>query len=303
MLSYTGSMARVRLRDIAWTIPKQAVLEFVEDSAFRYSAAVSFYTMISLAPLLVIVMTMTTVFVDIQAVKSELLFQVGDLIGTHGAATLETVLENAEESRQKGTATALGFIVLIFGSTAVFAQLQDALNRIWGVETKPEKIWWSFFLTRLISFGMVLAIGFLLLVSLLVTTVLTTISTTLRLELPGGDAVWYSIDVVSSLVIITLLFAFLFRYVPDVRIAWSDVWIGAVITAVLFTGGKRLIGFYLGHSAVTSVYGAAGSLVALLFWVYYSALIVFFGAEVAQVFTRLFGGDIKPRRFAFKAKP
>lgn len=286
-----------------WKFPKLVLWEFFEDDVFRFSAALSFYAMLSLAPLLIIILAITAIFVDVQSVKAELVTQVDALIGPQGATVLTTVLENAEANQRRGTAAILGVILSIFGATAVFVQLQNALNRIWGVEPAPDKFWWSLLMTRIVSFGVVLSIGFLLLVSLLISAVITTVSTTLSLQLPGGVALWYYVDVFSSLTIITLLFAFLFRYLPDVRIAWRDVWVGAFITAVLFTLGKRLIGYYLGHSAITSVYGAAGSLVALLFWIYYSALIIFFGAEIAQVYSRLFGREIKPRRFAYKVKP
>lgn len=286
-----------------WRFPQLVIVEFFEDDVFRYSAAISFYAILSLAPLVVIVLGFTAIFVDVQSVKEELVDQVDELIGTQGATVLSTVLRHAETNQSRGTATAVGIVVSIFGATAVFAQLQDALNRIWGVQPSPDKFWWSLLMTRIISFGVVLSIGFLLLISLLVSAAITTVSTTLSLQLPGGSTTWYYIDTITSLIVITLLFILLFRYLPDVRIAWRDVWVGAVITAVLFTLGKRLIGYYLGHSAVTSVYGAAGSLVALLFWIYYSALIIFFGAEIAQVYSRLYGRKIKPRRFAYKVKP
>jgi len=286
-----------------WRFPQLVIVEFFEDDIFRYSAALSFYTILSLAPLLVIVLGFTAIFVDVQSVKDELVNQVDELIGTQGATVLTTVLQHAEANESRNTATALGIIVSIFGATAVFAQLQDALNRVWGVQPAPGKFWRSLLMTRIISFGVVLSIGFLLLISLLISAVITTVSTNLSLELPGGSTIWYYIDTVTSLIIVTLLFTLLFRYLPDVRIAWRDVWVGALITAVLFTLGKRLIGYYLGHSAVTSVYGAAGSLVALLFWIYYSALIIFFGAEIAQVYSRLYGRELRPRRFAYKVKP
>lgn len=285
-----------------WQFPKLVIWEFFEDDVFRFSAAISFYAMLSLAPLLIIVLAVTAVFVDVQSVRDELVTQVDELIGSQGAIVLTTVLRHAEANQSRGTATIFGVVVSIFGATAVFVQLQDALNRIWGVQPSPDKFWWSLLMTRVVSFGVVLSIGFLLLVSLLISAAITTVSETLSLQLPGGSTLWYYIDLFSSLLVITLLFTLLFRYLPDARIAWRDVWVGALITAVLFTVGKRLIGYYLGHSAVTSIYGAAGSLVALLFWIYYSALIIFFGAEIAQVYSRLYGHEIKPRRFAYKVK-
>lgn len=290
------------LRTLVWKIPKKAVFDFVGDNAFRYSAAMAFYTMLSLAPIIILVLGVTSIFVETHVIKTELLSQIRDLIGREGAGIVSTVLRNAEESRQSASATTFGVGVLILGATAVFAQLQDALNEIWGVQTKPKKEVFSFLLTRLVSFGMVLAVGFLLLASLLITTAITTLSTHLSIQLPGGESLWEIVDITGSVVIATLLFSMIFRFVPDVKIAWGDVLVGAFITALLFTLGKSLIGGYIGRSSVSSVYGAAGSLVVLLFWVYYTSLAVFFGAELAQAYTRFYGSQIEPRRFGMIVK-
>lgn len=283
-------------------IPKEAIFEFFADSAFSYSAAVAFYTMMSLAPLMILVLSITSVFAETQSLRSQIVSQIRMVVGPEGARVVSNVIENAEKSREGKSATVIGIIVLLLGATAVFAQLQAALNQIWGVQTRPESYLVGFLITRVVAFGVVLSIGFLLLASLILTSLITAVSNFLPIGIFPQFRLWEILDLTASVVITTALFALLFRFVPDVSISWQDVSIGAFVTAILFTAGKFAIGRYLGASSLRSVYGAAGSLVVLLFWVYYSSLILFFGSELSQVYTRRIGAKLVPRRFSFLVK-
>ena len=295
-------LRKLRPREFVWAIPKDAVFEFFADSAFTYGAAMAFYTMLSLAPLMILVLSITSVFAETESVRSEIVAQVRVIVGPEGARVVSTVIENAEHSRQGKSATVIGIVVLLLAATAVFTQLQGALNQIWGIQTRPEAYIVSFLITRVVAFAVVLMIGILLLASLILTSVIAAISSYFPVSILPQYHLWEVIDFVASVAIATLLFALLFRYVPDVRISWQDVSIGAFVTAVLFTTGKFFIGRYLGASSMRSVYGAAGSLVVLLFWVYYSTLILFLGAELSQVYTRRVGAKLVPRRFGFFVK-
>ncbi len=297
-----GDSRQLRLADFIWTIPKDAVFEFFGDSAFTYGAAMAFYTMLSLAPLMILVLSITSVFAETESVRSEIVSQVRVVVGTEGARIVSTVIENAEHSREGKSATVIGIVVLLLAATAVFTQLQGALNQIWGVQTRPEAYIVSFLITRLVAFGVVLMIGILLLASLILTSVLAAVSSYFPVSILPQYHLWEIIDFIASVAITTLLFALLFRYIPDVSISWENVSIGALVTAILFTIGKFFIGRYLGASSMRSVYGAAGSLVVLLFWVYYSTLILFFGAELSQVYARRVGAKLVPRRFGFFVK-
>ena len=289
---------RVGLGSWLWTIPKRAVFQFLADSAFSQSAAIAFYTMLSLVPLLIILLGLTSAFVETEAVKSELVQQIGSVAGKEGGRLIASVIDNVEGSLPDRGRTIISVALLLLGATAVFAQLQGALNRVWGVETRPGQYVWSFLATRIVAFGMVLAVGFLLLLSLVVSAAIAAVSSRLIIQIPLGIRFWEFIDLGTTLLVSTLLFALLFRYIPDVRIPWEDVFVGAGVTAVFFTLGKTFISHYLGRTSIGSVFGAAGSLVVMLFWIYYTSLIVLFGAEVGQVYTRLKGSPLVPRRFS-----
>jgi membrane protein len=205
------------------------------------------------------------------------------------------MVQSAAQNRSTGVmATILGTAALLFGATGVFGELQDSLNTIWEVKPKPGRGWRGLVQDRLLSVGMVLAVAFLLVVSLVVSATLAAVGTFVGGYVGALAPVWHAIDVLVSVAVLTALFAAIFKWLPDVHIAWRDVWIGAAVTAILFTLGKLLIGLYLGRSSVTSVYGAAGSLVILLLWVYYSAQILFFGAELTQVWANQYGSRVVP---------
>lgn len=284
---YGGAAARMWKRHARaiWSVTKCAAWAWWNDNCIRLAAALAFYTASSLAPLVIIVVGLTGFVTDRQQVVSQLENQVGLLMGQPGQQLVAIIL--ASTTPQSSTlATIFGFAILLIGATAVFGELQAALNLIWEVKPKPTSgVWadlWDWLKQRILSLAIVLAIAFLLLVSLVVNTLMAGAATYLR-GVDQTEALFgRSLETLVALPVITLLFALLFKYVPDAQIRWRDVWLGGCVTAVLFTAGKAAIGYYIGHASVGSAYGAAGSLIALLMWVYYSALIVFFGAEFTQ---------------------
>ena len=283
---------------------RESFKEWKEDDALQLGAALAYYTIFSIAPLLLIVIAVAGFVWGREAVQGQIVGQVDQLIGRQGGVAIQTMIANAAKQGQ-GTgvlATVIAALTALFGATGVFAQLQKALNQIWNVEPKPGSGIMTFLKTRIASFGMILGIGFLLLVSLVVSAGLSAVNTWMTGLMPGAEVLFSVLNLVVSLALISLLFAMIYRFLPDVRIAWRDVWMGALFTAVLFTIGKFLIGLYLGHSSVASVFGAAGSLVIVLVWIYYSTQILFFGAEMTQVYARQRGAQIVPDENAVKVR-
>lgn len=275
-----------------WQIIKTTVKEWSEDEASLLAAALSYYTAISLAPLLVLVVVIVGLFLSQEAAREQLMGQLQGAIGSEGAQFLELILENADQPQVASLAGILSFLTLLWGSTNVFSQLQNSLNKIWDVEPKPDRSFWMTVKDRLLSFGMVLGVAFLLLVSFILSAVLSALGSLGQSWLPGIDWIWQLVNFVVSFGVITLLFAAIYKVLPDAEIAWRHVWIGAAVTALLFTVGKTLLGWYLANAG--SAYGAAGSLIVFLLWVYYSAQILFFGAEFTQVYARNHGQGIQP---------
>lgn len=264
----------------------ETIKEWVDDNAPRLSAALAYYTLLSVAPLLIIIIAIAGVFFGESAARDQVMSQMQDLVGQQGAQAIQTAISNAHQSPHGTLAVAVGIITLVVGATGAFAELQSAMNAIWDVKPRPGGAAWGFIRKRLLTFGMVLAIGVLLLVSLVVSAALSAIQTYFTNLLPGAATIWQIVNLAVSLLVATLLFGLIYKVLPDVKIRWHDVWIGALVTAILFTAGKFAIGFYLGHASAASSYGAAGSLVVVLIWVYYSAMIFFFGAEFTQVYAR-----------------
>jgi membrane protein len=258
-------------------------------------AAVAYYTVFSLAPLFIIAVSIAGLVFGREAAQGQIFEQLRALIGETSAAAMQDVVESATSKPATGVfATIVGFVALIIGASGVFAQLQASLNAIWRVEPKPGRGLWGLVQDRVLSFGFILIVGFLLLISLILTAIIAFIGTWFGGFLPGVEMLIQILNAILSLTIITLLFATIFKFLPDVKIAWRDVWIGALITAALFTAGKEVLGLYLGKSGVASSYGAAGSLIVLLLWVYYSAQIVFFGAEFTKAYANKFGSRVTP---------
>jgi membrane protein len=283
----------MKFKDI-FTLLKNAAQEWSEDKASRLAAALSYYTIFSLAPLLVIVIAIAGLVFGQEAAQQELLAQIEGLVGEEGATAIQEMIAGASDTGDSILAAVIGFVLLLFGASGVFAQLQDAMNTMWEVKPKEGRGILAIVKDRILSFGMVLVIGFLLLVSLVLSAALAALSNFMAGLLPANEIIMQVISFAVSFAVISFLFALIFKYLPDAEVAWGDVWLGAIVTALLFTIGKELIGLYLGRSAVASTYGAAGSLVILLLWVYYSAQILFFGAEFTQVYANRFGSRIRP---------
>jgi membrane protein len=275
---------------------KEAFSRWLADRVPRLGAALAFYSMLSLAPLLVIAVAIAGSMFGEEAARRQIVAEIEDLVGGEGAQAIQAMLASADRPEIGGVAALLGIIVLLVGAAGVFGELQDALNTIWGVESRPGRGLWAFLSDRFMSFAMVLGTGFLLLVSLVLSAVLAALANTVSGITPGLPILGIVMNVVLSLVVFTLLFALIFKIVPDVRLAWNEVWFGAIITAVLFSAGKVLLGLYLGQGAIGSAFGAAGSLVVLTIWIYYSAQILYFGAEITVAYSLALGKRVEPAR-------
>ena len=286
-----------------WELLKVSVSAWTSDKAPSRGAALSYYTIFAMPPLFMIAIFMASLVFDPSSVRTQIFSEVGGLIGKRSAQAIETAMTAQYETNKGMLATAIAVVTLIVTATGLFIELQDALNSIWGVEPKPGHGLMVFVRMRLLSFAMVVGIGFLLLVSLLVSTALAAVSKYLNLLMPGIGIVSVIISGAVSFAVITVLFAMIFKVLPDVKIAWRDVWVGAVVTSLLFTAGKFLLGWYLGRSTTITAYGAAGSVVLVLLWVYYSAQIMFFGAEITKVYANRFGVHLRPASYARWASP
>jgi len=265
---------------------KDAARGWSEHRAQRLGAALAFYTTLALAPLTLIAIAIAGYFFGQESARGGIVNQIEHLVGRDGAIAIEGLIQKASEPNQSRLATVLSVGLLVFGATNVFVELKDSLDTIWEVKRKPGLGLWTMINTHLLSFGVVLGTGFLLLVSLLLTAMLTAFTHWLSQWLPVTVAMAYFFEVLVSFIVITLLFAMIFKLLPDVTVHWKDVWIGAVVTAVLFMVGKYLIGVYIGSAGIGSIYGAAGSLVVVLIWTYYSSQILFFGAELIRAYAK-----------------
>jgi membrane protein len=267
----------------AWEVVSAAAADWVDDKAAQMGAALAFYSVLSLAPLVVIALSIVSLFFDANAAGAQFMAQIESMVGAEGSKAIGGMLESAEKQETTGgLAAVLGIATLLFGASGVFGQLQEAMNTIWDVPAKKGGGIWGMIRSRFLSFTMVLGTGFLLLVSLLLSALIANVGQQVGRWWPGLEAISHLANEVATFLVITLLFAMMFKLLPDAKVAWRDVWVGALLTAVLFTVGKLLIGLYLGKSAVGSSYGAAGSLVVLLVWIYYSSQILFFGAELTH---------------------
>jgi membrane protein len=284
-------MASFSLRSTGRLV-KQAVADWSADNATTLAAALAFYTMLSIAPLLIICMKIAGTVFGAEVASSQMDAYLAETIGTKGAEAAQDMIANAKQSGNGVVATIVSAVVLLFSASGVFGQLKTSLNRVWEVPPPEKRGIWGTIKERFFSITLVVGTVFLLLVSLLASTLLTGLTGAIGLE---EGLLLQALHFTVSFAVITLLFALIFRYLPDVRVQWRDVWVGAIATAVLFTIGKFLLGWYLGRATTTSVYGAAGSLVALLLWVYYSAQILFLGAEFTQVWANGHGRGIEAR--------
>jgi membrane protein len=272
---------------------KQTFMEWKDDNAPRLAAALSYYTAFALAPLLIVLISVVGFFFGEEAARGEIVRTLTSELGRDNAEFVENIVDSAndEEEEVSTFATVAGFVLLLAGATGVFGQLQSALNTIWDIQQTPGGFWYTI-RRRILSFGMLLVIGFLLLVSLIVSSLIAALDTFLIGMLPSFAFVLQILTFLISFSIITVLFALIYKYLPDAEVAWRDVFIGAAVTSILFNVGRWLLAIYLGRTSTASTYGAAGSLAVFLLWVYYSAQIVLFGAEFTQVYAKRFGSKI-----------
>ena len=280
-------------RDL-WNVAKETAKDWSDDDAASLAAALAYYALLSLAPLLVISIGVAGWFLSPEAARGRVAGEIGSIVGGEAAQGIQAVVASADEPKRGVIGAAVGIVTLFVGASGVFGQLQTSLNTIWEVKPKPDRGLLGQLKDRFFSFTMVLGVAFLLLISLVLSSVLSSLGSVLADTLPGGATLWQIINLALSLGVITLLFALIFKVIPDAKVRWRDVWLGAAVTAVLFTIGKQLLGLYLGKAAVGSSYGAAGSIVALVVWVYYAAQILFVGAEFTQVHARHRGATIEP---------
>lgn len=272
-----------------WSLIKAAASAWIDDYAPSMGAALAYYTMFSIAPLLLIVISVAGLLFGVEAARGEISAQLQGLIGQDAARMIEGLVQHAAQPASGAVSTLIGFVLLVVGATTVFAELQDALDRIWRAPRRKQGGLWALLRSRLLSFGLILGIGFLMMVSLVLSAALS--------ALGKWWGAWFGhwlllaelLNIAISFALVTTMFAMIYKIMPRVKVAWSDVWIGAVVTAVLFTFGKYLIGLYIGKSGMTSVFGAAGSLVVMLVWVYYSAQIFLLGAEFTWAYAQRYG--------------
>ncbi|SFN69277.1 membrane protein [Chitinophaga sp. YR627] len=286
-----------------WQILKQTVNDFMDDKVLKLSAALSYYTIFSIAPMLIVIITLCDVFLGKEAIEGSVYGQINDMVGNEAALQIQQMIKNAALSGDSTVATVIGIVTLIIGATSVFGEIQDSINFIWQLKAKPKNGLLKMLLNRLLSFSMVVSLGFILMVSLAMNGIIELFSQQLATLFPQVTMVLvYIINLALTFVIISTLFAIIFKVLPDAKIRWKHVIVGAVTTAILFMIGKFAIGMYLGSSKVGTAYGAAGSIVIILLWVYYSAIILYFGAEFTQVYVQHFGGKIRPNEYAVYVK-
>lgn len=281
-----------------WTILSETIRNWDEDNVSRLAAALSCYALLSIAPLGIVSVAVVGLAFGQDAARGHVAAEIGSVVGTEAARAIEIAVANSGKDGTGIWSAALGIVILILGASGVFVELQSAMNVIWKVAPKPGHGVLTFIRQRMLSFAMVLTVAFLLFVSLIVNAALAVVGKFFSGYLPLGESIWQIMYTAISLAITTCLFALLFRELPDIEVAWQNVWPGAFVTALLFTFGKLLLALYIGKASVTSTFGAAGSLVALVIWVYYSSQIVFLGAELTEVYSRRVGTGFRPTRRA-----
>ena len=285
----------------AWHIIKETFVDFFNDRALKLSAALAYYTIFSLPGLIIIIVWVSDIFYGQEAIEGNIYKQIAGLVGQDAALQIEQTIRNATLSSESGFATIVGLITLIVGATGIFGEIQDSINLIWRLKAKPKKGmgWLKLIINRLLSFSIIVSLGFLLMVSLIVNGLMETFINKLMQSFPQTQVIIaYIFNLILTFLITSFLFGLIFKVLPDARIKWKHVRVGAFATALLFMGGKFLIGYYLGHSQMSSAYGAAGSVIIILLWVYYSAIILYFGAAFTRVYVINSGSHIYPNNYA-----
>lgn len=292
-------MAKKFSLKLLWASLKESFSGFSDHKATKLSASLAYYTTFSLGPLMIVIIFIAGRFFGEEAVQGQIYNQMKSFVGANAAEQIQTIIKNAAISNKSGIAAIIGVITLLIGATTVFGEIQDSINSIWGVKAKPKAGIMKLIMTRLLSFGMIASLGFLLLVSLAVTAMVEAIGNRLKEIFPDVTVVLlYIVNLVITLGVITALFAIIFKVLPDIRIKWKAIWPGAIATAILFMIGKFLISVYIAKSNIGSTYGTAGSMVILIVWVYYSAIILYFGAEFTKGYALQKGVHIVPTEYA-----
>ncbi len=278
---------------------REVFSEFSADNIFKYSASLAYYTVFSVAPVLLIIISLSGLFFGKEAVQGRVYHELNGLIGSEAALQIQNTILNIHLTGNSFIATITSIILIIIGATTIFGEIQDSLNKMWGLRIKSKKVWWKLILTRLISFSLILTIGIIMSISLILNAVVTAFGKFITKYIQ--DYSLYLIGFINnilSFLVAAFLFSLLFKILPDAKIKWKDVVIGGLVTAVFFTLGKVGISFYIGKSNLASLYGAAGSIIIFMVWVYYSAIILYLGAEFTKVYANLYGGKIIPNEYA-----
>ncbi|TDE15361.1 YihY/virulence factor BrkB family protein [Dyadobacter psychrotolerans] len=282
-----------------FSLVKESFSEFMNDNALKLSAALSYYTVFSLAPMLLVIISIVSIIFGKEASQGQLFGQIAGLVGKDAAVQLQEIIKNAEVSNKSGTAAVIGIVTLLIGATGVFAEIQDSINYIWSIKSKPKKSWLAYLKNRLLSFSIIITLGFLLIVSLGVNTFVDLLSHRLERYFSEVSVILFSVlNVALVLVIITALFSVIFKILPDGHVRWKECIVGAAFTAIMFAIGKFAISFYLGKADLGATYGTSASIVILLTWVYYSSIILYFGAEFTKVYAKSDGEAISPNEHA-----
>jgi len=285
----------------AWRLTRETADSWIDDNATRLAAALAYYTLLSLAPLVVLAIALAGLEFGEDAAKGQIAHEVASVVGPEAGVAVQSIVANAKAPGSGWVSSIVGIVILLFGASGAFGELQAALNTVWRVKTKPGRGLMGVIRDRGFSLAMVLSVAFLLLVSLILSAALSAMGKFFAATLPGGESIWQLANFTLSLAIATLLFALMFKVIPDALINWRDVWIGAFVTAILFTLGKTLLAIYIGKFGAASAFGAAGSLVALTIWVYYSSQVLLLGAEFTRVYACRCGEEIRPSRNAIRA--
>lgn len=296
-------MKKRRLAKTGWNLLKTTYDEFDKDNAIKLSASLSYFTIFSLPPLLIIIMYVSSFFFGKEAVAGRFFIQINQMVGNEAALQIQETIKNIELSNSNAFAAIFGGIMLLIGASGVFAEIQSSINFIWGLNAKPSKGIMKFVKNRLLSFSMIAVASFLLLVSLMVNTIMDVINARLVVYFPDITVyLFYILNLLILFATTTVLFSIIFKTLPDGKIVWKDALIGSGFTSIFFMIGKFAIGFYLGNSSIATIYGAAGSVIIILIWVYYSAIILYFGAEFTKVYAKAHGDKIIPNEYAVEIK-
>jgi len=282
-----------------WEVIAATFSGFIKDNGLKLSASLAYYTVFSIAPLLILVFSLISLLLGHAAINNNLYPEIKAYVGSQAATQIQEIIKNLQFSGKTGVALVTGIIILLIGASSMFVEIQDSINMIWRVKAKPKRGWVKLIENRFLSFSLIISLGFLLLVSLIVNIAISALSEKLAHFLPDVTVlVFNGINLAITLVVIAVLFGIIFKVLPDVKIRWAEVRVGAIFTAILFMGGQYLIGLYIHYTAQGSAYGAAGSIIIILVWIYYSSAILYIGAEFTQVYAEATGCNIKPADYA-----